>query len=54
MLDYLGESEQSKAIIAATEKVIAEGKYVTYDLGENAKVSEMTDAIAKYVEVEMK
>ncbi|TGC11322.1 isocitrate/isopropylmalate dehydrogenase family protein [Methanolobus halotolerans] len=54
MLDYLGESEQSKAIFAATEKVISEGKYVTYDLGGSAKMSEMTDAIAKYVELEMK
>ena len=54
MLDYLGESEQSKAIFAATEKVIAEGKYVTYDLGGNAKMSEMTDVIAKYTEAEMK
>lgn len=54
MLDYLGEHEQSKAIFAATGKVISEGKYVTYDLGGNAKMSEMTDAIAKYVEAEMK
>jgi isocitrate dehydrogenase len=54
MLDYLGEKEQSKAIFTATEKVITEGKYLTYDLGGNAKMSQMTDAIAKYVEVEMK
>jgi isocitrate dehydrogenase len=54
MFDYLGESGQSKAIFAATEKFITEGKYVTYDLGGNAKMSEMTDAIAKYVETEMK
>jgi isocitrate dehydrogenase (NADP) (EC 1.1.1.42) len=44
----------SKAIFAATEKVISEGKYVTYDLGGNAKLSEMTEAIAKCVEAEMK
>jgi isocitrate dehydrogenase len=27
----------SKAIFTATEKVITEGKYLTYDLGGNAK-----------------
>lgn len=54
MLDYLGEKEQSKAIFAATEKVITEGKYLTYDLGGSAKMSQMTDAIAKYVEAQMK
>ncbi len=45
MLDYLGEKEQSKAIFAATEAVISEGKHVTYDMGGNAKLSEMTNAI---------
>lgn len=54
MLDYLGEKEQAKAIFNATEKVITEGKYLTYDLGGNARMSEMTDAIVRYVEAEMK
>ena len=45
MLDYLGEHENSKAIFDATEKVISEGKYVTYDLGGSAKASKMVDAI---------
>ncbi len=45
MLDYLGEKEQSKAIFDATEAVISEGKHVTYDMGGNAKLSEMTNAI---------
>jgi isocitrate dehydrogenase len=54
MLDYLGEKEQAKAIFNATEKVITEGKYLTYDLGGSAKMSEMTDAIVRYVEAEMK
>ncbi|MDF1533176.1 MAG: isocitrate/isopropylmalate dehydrogenase family protein [Methanosarcinaceae archaeon] len=48
MLDYLGENEKADAIFKATERVIAEGKYLTYDLGGSAKLSEMTDAIAKY------
>lgn len=54
MLGYLGESEQSAAIFKATERVISEGKYLTYDLGGNAKLSEMTDVIAKYTIEELK
>ena len=45
MLDYLGEKENSKMIFEATEKVISEGKKVTYDLGGNARSSEMVDEI---------
>lgn len=46
MLDYLGEKLKSDAIFKATWDVIAEGKNVTYDLGGNAALSEMTEAIA--------
>ncbi len=46
MLDYLGEKKQSEAIFKATREVIAEGKKVTYDLGGNASLSQMSDAIA--------
>ncbi len=45
LLDYLGEKENSRAIFEATEKVISEGKNVTYDLGGHAKSSQMVDAI---------
>ena len=48
MLDYLGEKEKSEAIFKATKQVISEGKYVTYDLGGNAKLSQMAGEIAKY------
>lgn len=48
MLDYLGEKEKSEAIFKATERVVSEGKYVTYDLGGSAKLSQMTNEIAKY------
>lgn len=48
MLDYLGEKEKSEAIFKATERVISEGKYVTYDLGGSAKLSEMAGELAKY------
>ncbi|HYW01244.1 MAG TPA: isocitrate/isopropylmalate dehydrogenase family protein [Candidatus Acidoferrum sp.] len=46
MLEYLGEKKKSEAIFKATEAVIAEGKTVTYDLGGNAKLSEMANAVA--------
>jgi isocitrate dehydrogenase len=47
MLEYLGEKEKCDAIFAATEQVIAEGKRLTYDLGGDAKSSEMVDAIIR-------
>jgi len=47
MIEYLGEPQIRDAIFDATEQVINEGKYVTYDIGGNAKTSEMADAIAK-------
>lgn len=45
MLDYLGESDKAARIFQATEDVIAEGKYLTYDMGGDAALSGMTDAI---------
>lgn len=48
MLDYLGEKENSEAIFKATEHIISEGKYITYDLGGSSKLSKMADEIAKY------
>jgi isocitrate dehydrogenase len=50
MLDYLGEKEKSEAIFRATERVISEGRYVTYDLGGSAKLSQMADEIARHTE----
>jgi isocitrate dehydrogenase (NAD+) len=47
MADYLGEKDISEAIFRATEQIINENKYVTYDLGGNATLSEMTDKIAQ-------
>jgi len=46
MAEYLGEKDISKAIFNATEDVINEKKYVTYDLGGKATLSEMADQIA--------
>lgn len=47
MLDYLGEKKKSETIFKAVEDVIAKGKEVTYDLGGNARLSEMANAIAE-------
>jgi isocitrate dehydrogenase len=47
MVEYLGEPEIKDAIFKATDEVINEGKVVTYDIGGNAKTSEMSDVIAK-------
>lgn len=47
MVEYLGESQIKNAIFAATEQVINEGKYVTYDIGGNTSTSKMADAIAE-------
>jgi len=46
MLKYLGFEKEGDAIFKATEEVIAEKKTVTYDLGGNARLSEMARAIA--------
>ncbi len=45
MLEHLGEIKAAKRIIEALESVIAEGKHVTYDLGGDAKTSQMAEAI---------
>lgn len=47
MVEYLGEKAIRDAVFAATEQVINEGKYVTYDIGGNAGTKEMADAIAQ-------
>ena len=46
MVEYLGEKAISNAIFKATEDVINENKYVTYDLGGKATLSQMSDQIA--------
>ena len=47
MEEYLGERDISKAIFKATEDVINENKYVTYDLGGNASLSHMAKQISQ-------
>ncbi|MEM3403849.1 MAG: isocitrate/isopropylmalate dehydrogenase family protein [Nitrososphaeria archaeon] len=47
MLKYLGEGKLADIIFNSTEEVIAERKYVTYDLGGNASTLDMAKAIAE-------
>ena len=54
MADYLGEREIRDAIFDATDKVINEGKAVTWDIGGNASTTQMTDAIIQYAKEKSK
>ena len=47
MAEYLGEPDIRNAIFDATEQIINEGKFVTYDIGGNAKTSQMAEAISQ-------
>lgn len=47
MVEYLGEKHISDAIFKATEQIIDEGKFLTYDLGGSASLSKMAEEIAQ-------
>ena len=47
LVRYLSEKEISNAIFEATEKIIAKGKHVTYDLGGESSLSRMTAEISR-------
>lgn len=47
MLEYLGEKQKAEKLEKAISEVIKEGKFVTYDLGGNAKNNEMAEEIIK-------
>ena len=47
MVEFLGEKDISKAIFKATEDVINENKFVTYDLGGTSSLSEMAEQISQ-------
>jgi isocitrate dehydrogenase len=47
MAEYLGESHIRDAVFAATEQVINDGKYVTFDIGGTATTTQMTDEICR-------
>ena len=54
MAEYLGEPEIKNAVFEATDQVINEGKYVTYDIGGDAKTSQMAEAIANIAKEKLK
>jgi isocitrate dehydrogenase (NAD+) len=47
LVKYLGETEIANAIFEATEKIIADGKFVTYDLGGESSLSRMSSEISQ-------
>jgi len=49
MLEYLGESKAANLVERATKSVLKEGKVLTYDLGGNARTSDVGRAIAEKV-----
>jgi tartrate dehydrogenase/decarboxylase/D-malate dehydrogenase len=50
MLQHLGEGAAAAAIVSAMEKVIAEGKAITRDMGGKAGTTACTDAIIAAIE----
>ncbi|MGO9014602.1 MAG: tartrate dehydrogenase [Dissulfurispiraceae bacterium] len=52
MLDYLGHPEAARAIVAAIERVVEDGKALTRDLGGHASTAEVGQAIAALVQGE--
>jgi len=46
MLEHLGHADAARAVVAAIERVVAEGKVLTRDLGGKAATSEVGRAIA--------
>jgi len=49
MWELLGHPEAARAIVAAIETVVAEGKMVTRDLGGKASTTEAGQAIAALI-----
>jgi tartrate dehydrogenase/decarboxylase/D-malate dehydrogenase len=45
MLDFLGEADASRALMAAIEGVTGEGRVLTRDLGGKAGTREFTDEV---------
>jgi tartrate dehydrogenase/decarboxylase / D-malate dehydrogenase len=46
MLDHLGHGEAARAVVAAIERLVAEGKVLTRDLGGKASTAEVGQALA--------
>ncbi len=50
MLRHIGQQEAAERVLAGVSAVIGEGKVVTYDIGGDAKTSEMARAIVSAIE----
>ncbi|MFH1149674.1 MAG: isocitrate/isopropylmalate dehydrogenase family protein [Actinomycetota bacterium] len=50
MLRHIGQEDVAERVLAGVRKVIGEGKVVTYDIGGDAKTSEMAAAIVEAIE----
>ena len=50
MLKHIGQQEAAERVLAGVSAVIGEGKVVTYDIGGDAKTSEMARAIVSAIE----
>jgi tartrate dehydrogenase/decarboxylase/D-malate dehydrogenase len=50
MLEHLGHPEAARAVVAAVERVVEEGRVVTRDLGGKASTSDVGREIARLVE----
>jgi tartrate dehydrogenase/decarboxylase/D-malate dehydrogenase len=46
MLEHLGHADAARAVIAAIERLVEDGKTLTRDLGGRASTSEVGQAIA--------
>ena len=47
MADYIGEKDIRDAIFSATEQIINEGKYVTFDIGGESTTTQMSEKIVE-------
>jgi tartrate dehydrogenase/decarboxylase/D-malate dehydrogenase len=45
MLEHLGHADAARAVVAAIERVVEDGKTLTRDLGGRAPMTEVTQAI---------
>jgi isocitrate/isopropylmalate dehydrogenase len=54
MVKFLGESDISNAIFAATEQVVNEGANTTYDLGGTSSLSQVANEIGKKASIILK
>ena len=54
MADYLGEQDIKDAIFSATNQVINEGKYVTFDIGGDASTTQMAEQISNLAKANLK